>query len=551
MFNLFNKSKVRAGKQNNEEKKPAASAGKEGQNKKQAPFAVLGKTWAKLNKMDRKQAYTWGAIAVVVVVALITLGSAVGSNDEDNFYNLETRGYDLANMPFSSDEAEQYLLASKYPDMQNTEATGLYSDEEKKARQAEDAEEAAAELDTSASTSGSQYIPGRYYGGGAASAPSTQVGTLNSASLKGASGSGISGTFGPTGDFSNFKSQEKGRDVFNNQQTAGSGDARKALFQSAVGSRAAAGQKDSRLLNAKKAMMGGNVKGSDAFLSDSGAVDLSKSAGLNLDPNAPVSSVDPGAFNDALNNAKDQAEDEAEEEEDDKRWEELAVEVVKMLAQLAVNITESVTKDAIADAKAKRALSEDLYQQDLAQKNQLYAMNAGSVDEKTLNGIMQKDTQAEAFMHTTGLEFGTNTDGTVNRNILVKNGKTIAENTGDGFKYKPDVQSIEVSQRDVSKIEVRANKNYEKMYPEEVKAMRKQSGIRAGVMLVENKNNYGGFSNRYNGGYKGGGYNPGRGGASISVDGMTVYGDRQQDGTFRDLNNQVWINVNGDWQIGN
>ena len=70
MFNLFNKSKVRAGKQNNEDKKTVAAAGTNGPKKTspQTPFASWGKTWAKLNKMDRKQAYTWGAVAVVVLV---------------------------------------------------------------------------------------------------------------------------------------------------------------------------------------------------------------------------------------------------------------------------------------------------------------------------------------------------------------------------------------------------------------------------------------------------------------------------------------------------
>lgn len=215
MFNLFNKKKVFAGKQNNDEKKPAAAAAgakTDAKNAKPAPFAALGKTWAKLNKMDRKQAYTWGAVAVVALVALITLGSVVGGGSEEDFAAFETRGYDLANMPFSSDEAEQYLLASKYPDMQNTNASGLYSKAEKEARQAEDAEEAAAQLDTSVTSEASEYVPGRYYGGGSSgSVTPTQVGTLNSASLKGASGSGVSGTFGPSGDFSNFRSQDKGR----------------------------------------------------------------------------------------------------------------------------------------------------------------------------------------------------------------------------------------------------------------------------------------------------------------------------------------------------
>lgn len=552
MFNLFNKSKVRAGKQNNEEKKPAASAGKEGQNKKQAPFAVLGKTWAKLNKMDRKQAYTWGAIAVVVVVALITLGSAVGSNDEDNFYNLETRGYDLANMPFSSDEAEQYLLASKYPDMQNTEATGLYSDEEKKARQAEDAEEAAAELDTSASTSGSQYIPGRYYGGGAASAPSTQVGTLNSASLKGASGSGISGTFGPTGDFSNFKSQEKGRDVFNNQQTAGSGDARKALFQSAVGSRAAAGQKDSRLLNAKKAMMGGNVKGSDAFLSDSGAVDLSKSAGLNLDPNAPVSSVDPGAFNDALNNAKDQAEDEAEEEEDDKRWEELAIEVVKMLAQLAVNITESVTKDAIAEARANRAIAENDYQNWIGETAGA-DFTASDISNQQLTDIMGNENKSSALMDQMDLKFQTDDSGNINKNVLMRGDDVVARKSGNNWEYEPDAKPISVTQKDASKINKKLVDNFESNNKElcdsTYKSFKKQAAADRALA-------------RQTGG-RNGPYYPSYSGdkqptSTIMINDAQVPGKLGSDGkTFTGLDGQKYkyvTNATGDggvWQIGN
>ena len=387
MFNLFNKKKVFAGKQNNDEKKPAAAAAgakTDAKNAKPAPFAALGKTWAKLNKMDRKQAYTWGAVAVVALVALITLGSVVGGGSEEDFAAFETRGYDLANMPFSSDEAEQYLLASKYPDMQNTNAAGLYSKAEKEARQAEDAEEAAAQLDTSVTSEASEYVPGRYYGGGSSgSVTPTQVGTLNSASLKGASGSGVSGTFGPSGDFSNFRSQDKGQDVFNGQQGRGSGNARQALFQTAVGSRAAAGQKDNRLVNAKKAMMGGNIKGSDAFLSDSGAVDLSKAAGLNLDTNAPISSVDPGLFDDALKDAQQEAEDTAQEEEEQEWWQTMLQDIAKQLAQGLVSMGMNAAQGAMDRAQVGRDAEATAYQQDISNWNENLSNTTNNADFNT------------------------------------------------------------------------------------------------------------------------------------------------------------------------
>ena len=495
MFNLFNKSKVRAGKQNNEEKKPvAAAAGKDGQNKKQSPFAALGKTWAKLNNMDRKQAYTWGAIAVVVLVALFTLGSAMGSASDDDFYDFETRGYDLANMPFSSDEAEQYLLASKYPDMQDTGVTGLYSQSEKEARQAEDAEE-AAQLDTSVDSTASEYIPGRYYGGGAGAVSPTQVGSLNSASLRSASGSGVSGTFGPSGDFSNFRSQDKGSDTFS-AQGRGSGNARKALYQSAVGSRAAAGQKDSRLLNAKKAMMGGNVKGSDAFLSDSGAVDLSKAGGLNLDPNAPVSSVDPGLFNDALDNANNEAQEEAAEEEEDKFWRDLAGQLIKMGGELLKNIGQNYLNDVIADARATHAQNAADYQEWINQQ-EFTRLETGTVSNETLNSVMSNSQDAKNFMDVSGLSYPKGEEG-VNYNTLVdKKGTTIATKSKDGSWTYASEQGITLQEKQASKFNNKTQRQWERDNKADVKAIKKE-------IKAENKTEY---FNRYNSGYNNGNQN--------------------------------------------
>lgn len=372
MFNLFNKGpKVRAGKPTQEEKKKPVVGMVGG--KSARPANVLGDAWKKLQKMDRKQAYTFGGIAVVALVALISIAS-MGGQDPEDFNDFETRGYDLANMPFSTDEAEQYLLASKYPDMNDKSHAGLYSKSEKEARQAEDAAEAQAKLNTSATSKGSEYRPNRYYGGGGggASASPTQVGELNSAGLKSASGSGMKSTFGPQGDFSNFRSQEKGKDKFV-PNGPGKGNARTALYQTAKASRAAAGLKNDKLLNAKKAMMGGNVKGSDAFLDDSGAVNLDKLAGLELDTNAPISSADLGGFDEALQDANDDGAQEDKDEDELEWWEELLQEVVAEAAKMVVNELVSLGADsmrgAIDAARADRNAQAASWQDDLAKND--------------------------------------------------------------------------------------------------------------------------------------------------------------------------------------
>ena len=494
MFNLFNKKKVFAGKQNNDEKKPAAAAAgakTDAKNAKPAPFAALGKTWAKLNKMDRKQAYTWGAVAVVALVALITLGSVVGGGSEEDFAAFETRGYDLANMPFSSDEAEQYLLASKYPDMQNTNASGLYSKAEKEARQAEDAEEAAAQLDTSVTSEASEYVPGRYYGGGSSgSVTPTQVGTLNSASLKGASGSGVSGTFGPSGDFSNFRSQDKGQDVFNAQQGRGSGNARQALFQTAVGSRAAAGQKDNRLVNAKKAMMGGNIKGSDAFLSDSGAVDLSKAAGLNLDTNAPISSVDPGLFDDALKDAQQEAEDTAQEEEEQEWWQTMLQDMAKQIVTGLISMGMNTAQGAMEQAQAAHNAEAAAWQEQIASMPEYPKTTArGTVSTDQLGDLKQ------SVLDQMGLEY--NSDKTQ----LMKGDTVVAKaSVKDGvtsWDYE-EGQTIKIGRWDEKKIRRADEKWFAENYPEQytqAKAYAKQAGYNAKSKVPPSRTNFNGNQN--------------------------------------------------------
>ena len=220
-----------------------------------------GNVFEKLNTMDRKKAYTIGAVVIVCFVALLTLASMMGEADDASFDGLNARGYDLAQMPFVNDEAEKYLLAAKYPDMKENGSTLLYSAEEKEARQEADAEkeagEESADSESTMSSGEDEDAPtshgyGGYRGGGRTATP-TEVKQLGTANMQSAQGSGIQGSWGaPRGDFSPYKDQNKGTEIpqLKNQ------DARKALWQTARGSRAAAGLKDGKAGNAKRAMMG-------------------------------------------------------------------------------------------------------------------------------------------------------------------------------------------------------------------------------------------------------------------------------------------------------
>lgn len=299
-----------------------------------------GNVFQKINKMDRKQAYTLGAIVVVVFVALITMASFLGKADDSSFDGFNSRGYDLAQMPFVNDEAEEYLLASKYPDMQGNNSTMLYSSSEKEERQAEDAaqaeEEAAGDTSSDTASADSSYsgYSGRGYSGRVGARTPTQISQLGSASMRGSGGSGISATWGaPKGDFSPYKSQDKGTETPLQLKNT---DAKKALSQFARGSAAAAGLKDGKSINAKRALMGAGIKGSEAF-SETGAVDLSKAGGLNLDTNAPVSSADLKNLDKKVSEAAKKGKEE-KKKEDEKFGNTLANDLWKQVLTKAVDL---------------------------------------------------------------------------------------------------------------------------------------------------------------------------------------------------------------------
>lgn len=280
-----------------------------------------GNVIEKLNKMDRKQAYTYGAIGVGVLVALILLASFLGNAEESSFDDFSTRGYDLANSPFVTDEAEEFLLASAYPDMKNNDAYTLYGPAEKAQRQAEDSlaqeeEESSDDFSSSASdsasyntSSGYTYRGGR---GGSGSRNPTQVGQLGGASMSHASGSGTNSSWGsPRLDTTPYQRNEMGKDPINSQ--AKGADARRALSQFASSSQAGARLKEGKAVNMKRALQGGDIIG--ATMNPDGTVDLSKVDAMNLDTNAPEpGSADLDNLGDNLSKAADDAKDKDDNE---------------------------------------------------------------------------------------------------------------------------------------------------------------------------------------------------------------------------------------------
>lgn len=93
-------------------------------------------------KRDKNQIYTWAACVMVLIFA-VSIAAAVKGNSSDTPSEQAYRrqAFDLGEMPFDNDSAEAYLLASnKYNDIaRNDLIEGLFSKEDKAARQADDA----------------------------------------------------------------------------------------------------------------------------------------------------------------------------------------------------------------------------------------------------------------------------------------------------------------------------------------------------------------------------------------------------------------------------
>lgn len=283
-----------------------------------APMA--GKVFKKMNQMTQKQAYTYGAIAIVALVALLTLASVAGNGKDDSFDDLQGRGYDLAQMPFLNDEAEQFLLSSKYPDMKNNNISALYSKEEKAARQQEDAQREAEAAEEEAEAAASSGISsGRGYTGrrGRTAAPRTptQIGAFSpSGSMASASGGNTSATYGGTvkGDFSAFQRQDKGKEA----PFVDPNNARQALSRFNAASRAAA-RGANKARDSQRALFGSKVDGTGAYMDSSGGVPLSGTGGINYEEaqTADLSNLDE-TMQQRATEARDKARAQQLQEED-------------------------------------------------------------------------------------------------------------------------------------------------------------------------------------------------------------------------------------------
>lgn len=331
------------------------------------------KVFEKLNKMDRKQAYTIGSIVVVLVIALIMLVTAATSGEDDSFEGMNAKGYDLATLPFATDEAEKYLLANAYPDMQENSSSFLYTPAQKEQRQEEDAQneeeeegEDTEEYDDYASNSGSdaddEYDSGSSrgysgygggYGGGRSGRGRTEIGTLTSAGMASAGGGGLNATYGPSGDFRQFKGREdRGNEKPVQLKTE---NAKQALAQFRSGSYAAARMNENKMRNMGKALFGGDIKGSDAFTKD--GVDLSKLAngGFTLDTSAPSTTTDLNNLDKKVADATKKAEDKKNNEQKKELdfWEKLLQQAVGKLTDSLLNAAGNWIEGWAAGLQAK------------------------------------------------------------------------------------------------------------------------------------------------------------------------------------------------------
>ena len=321
-----------------------------------------GNVFQKLNNMDRKQAYTYGGIIVAVFVVLLLLASFLSREEDPSFDGFTTRGYDLADSPFVTDEAEEYLLSSMYPDMQDNGASALYSQAEKEARQEEDAQNAEEEYgpeesrgsEKSDSDSGEERRSSRsnsrrpHYGNrGGGGGTKTEINSLGQASMSHAGGGGISNTWGsPRVDTTPFKQNKMEKDKIETQ-TLNKSDARRALSQFAAGSRAAAGLKNNRDMNMKRASMGGDISGAGAFKED-GTVDLSKIDASLLDTNAPQGgSPDLNTIKDAAEKATDK--DKPKDKDELSFWEKVAEKAMQMGMELVQHLATNYLDNAFSN----------------------------------------------------------------------------------------------------------------------------------------------------------------------------------------------------------
>lgn len=104
-------------------------------------MSIIIRNGGKSRRNDKNQIYTWVACGLVFVFAISILVAVKNSGPKSESQEAyRKQAFDLGNMPFSDDSAEQYLLASnKYNDIaKNDLINGLFSKKQKEERQEDD-----------------------------------------------------------------------------------------------------------------------------------------------------------------------------------------------------------------------------------------------------------------------------------------------------------------------------------------------------------------------------------------------------------------------------
>ena len=334
-------------------------------------FGAFSQRWNELGLKKQRAVYTWlGILLSAGVVLYLAIPLFETSSKPANLNGYETHNYDLGKMPFTTDEAEKYLVDTKYQDMQEPVTDGIYSQEERAQRQREDEQaavyqreymrqQALAQQQAQADKLNPQvegYQPAgavgpSVTGGTSAARAKTKIEKMASANLAPAKGTGVGGLFGPSGNVSSSKDKTK-KDENNDfgADEHGAADAKEALFRMATGSRAAAGLAGDKETNARKALAGGSVTGREAFIADSEGINLDSldGQGLGLDPNAIQGGANAEGLDEriqaAIHKSKDQKEKKKTEKE---KWMDMIRDAVKnAFAQVFSVIQEEMTRTA-------------------------------------------------------------------------------------------------------------------------------------------------------------------------------------------------------------
>lgn len=318
-------------------------------------------------KQTNKQAYTWAACILVSVFLVSIAVPLMGTKKEQSGQDYKERAYDLAQLPFSNDEATDALLFSdKYQDIGKKDLIGtLFSKEDKEKRQQEDkvsgvpaapdAEYKEAEIQKENIARRRAAVEERR---AAASAPNvpTSTGSLRAGGM-------VSGGGGSSGVSANiWRSDDKDRESGSAARGGSGFDGNKAQLLASIKSGRGTGFVDATMQSgaaAKNKNAEGAAAGAiNAF--QKGAGDKKAEAETDLEKKAEGLAIDPAALDDKLKgntlNAglDDKIEDKLKEKKEQKDKEQCKMMfeswdcALSMIGEKVLDMVTGAGKDALS-----------------------------------------------------------------------------------------------------------------------------------------------------------------------------------------------------------